>query len=30
LPTKYLDTVLGKTVNEDIKRGTGLNWNILK
>lgn len=30
LPTKYLDAVLGKTVNEDIKRGTGLNWNILK
>jgi sialic acid synthase SpsE len=30
LPTKYLDVVLGKTVNEDIKRGTGLNWNLLK
>jgi N-acetylneuraminate synthase len=30
LPTKYLDVVLGKTVKEDIKRGTGLNWNLLK
>lgn len=30
LPTKYLDVVLGKTVNEDIKRGTRLNWNLLK
>jgi N-acetylneuraminate synthase len=30
LPTKYLDVVLGKTVKEDIKRGTGLSWNLLK
>ena len=30
LATKYLDVVLGKTVKEDIKRGTGLNWNLLK
>lgn len=30
LPTKYLDVVLGKTVKYDIKRGTGLNWNLLK
>ena len=30
LPTKYLDLVLGRTVKEDIKRGTGLNWNLLK
>jgi pseudaminic acid synthase len=30
LPTKYLDVVLGKTVRQDIKRGTGLSWNFLK
>lgn len=30
LPTKYLDVVLGKTVKEDIKRGTGLSWDLLK
>lgn len=30
LPTKYLDVVLGKTVKEDVKRGTGLSWNLLK
>jgi len=30
LPTKYLDVVLGKTLKQDVKRGTGLNWNLLK
>lgn len=29
LATKYFDTVLGKTVNKEVKRGTGLNWNML-
>ena len=29
LPTKYLEVVLGKTVKHDVKRGTGLNWNLL-
>lgn len=30
LPIKYLDVVLGKTLKQDVKRGTGLNWNLLK
>ena len=30
LPIKYLDVVLGKTLNQDVKRGTGLNWNLVK
>jgi pseudaminic acid synthase len=29
LPTKYLDVVLGKTLKQDVKRGTALNWNLL-
>lgn len=29
LPTKYLDVVLGKTAKQDIKRGTGLRWDLL-
>jgi pseudaminic acid synthase len=29
IPTKYLEVVLGKTVKHDVKRGTGLNWNLL-
>ena len=29
LPTKYLDVVLGKKVKEDVKRGTGLRWEIV-
>jgi N-acetylneuraminate synthase len=29
LPTKYLDVVLGKTAKQDIKRGTGLGWDLL-
>ena len=30
LSTKYLDIVLGRTLRQDVKRGTGLNWNLLK
>jgi pseudaminic acid synthase len=30
LPTKYLDAVLGKTVRQDVKRGTALRWELLK
>lgn len=29
LPTKYLDVVIGKSVNRDIKRGTALSWQLL-
>jgi N-acetylneuraminate synthase len=29
LPTKYLEVVLGKTVQQDVKRGTGLAWDML-
>ncbi len=29
LPTKYLDIVLGKTVRQDVKRGTALSWGLL-
>jgi pseudaminic acid synthase len=29
LPIKYLDTVLGKCVKVDVKRGTALEWNII-
>jgi pseudaminic acid synthase len=29
LPTKYLEAVLGKTVNQDVKRGTGVTWELL-
>lgn len=29
LPTKYLEQVLGKSVNRDVKRGTGLTWELL-
>lgn len=29
LPTKYLEHVLGKTVKRDVKRGTGLSWDML-
>ncbi|MDX9713883.1 MAG: pseudaminic acid synthase [Dissulfurispiraceae bacterium] len=28
LPSKYLKIVLGKTVKQDIKRGTALNWDL--
>lgn len=29
LPTKYLEQILGKAVNHDVKRGTGLTWELL-
>ena len=29
LATKYFDVVLGKPVNQDIKRGTALSWSLL-
>lgn len=29
LPAKYLDVVLGKTVKQDVKRGTGLTWDLV-
>ena len=30
LATKYLDIVLGKSVNQDIDRGTALNWALFE
>jgi N-acetylneuraminate synthase len=30
LPTKYLEVVLGKIVQQDVKRGTGLIWDLLR
>lgn len=29
LPTKHLETVLGRTVKEDVKKGTALEWQML-
>ena len=29
LPTKYLEQVLGKTVKQDVPRGTGLSWELI-
>jgi len=29
LPTKYLDQILGKTVKQDVKRGTALGWEMV-
>jgi N-acetylneuraminate synthase len=29
LPTKYLETILGRTVTRDIKRGTAVQWRLL-
>lgn len=29
LPTKYLEQLLGKTVKQDVKRGTALNWHLI-
>ena len=29
LPTKYLDAILGKTVKQNVRRGTGLVWDLL-
>ena len=30
LPTKYLDQVLGMRVNQNVKLGTAINWQLLK
>ena len=30
LPTKYLEFVLGRTVKQDVKRGTALDWKLLE
>ncbi len=29
LPTKYLELMLGKSLNRDVKRGTALNWELI-
>jgi pseudaminic acid synthase len=29
LPTKYLDVVLGKKLNQNVKRGTPINWKLI-
>ena len=29
LPTKYLEQVLGKTVKQDVLRGTALGWGLI-
>ena len=29
LPPKYLDAILGKTVKQNVRRGTGLVWDLL-
>ena len=29
LPTKYLEMVLGKCINQDVRRGTALNWHLI-
>lgn len=29
MPTKYLEQVLGKRVSGDVKRGTGLSWDLI-
>ena len=30
LSPKYYDVVLGKKVNRDVKRGTGLGWGMIE
>lgn len=30
LPTKYLDVVLGKKLNRNVKRGTPINWDLIE
>jgi N-acetylneuraminate synthase len=30
LPTKYLEVLMGQVVKRDVKRGTGLSWEVLK
>jgi N-acetylneuraminate synthase len=29
LPTKHLEQLLGKTVKQDVRRGTALNWDLI-
>lgn len=29
LPPKYYETLLGKAVNKDVKRGTAMNWDLV-
>ena len=29
LPTKYIEILLGKTINRDVPRGTALHWDLL-
>lgn len=29
LPPKYLEVVLGKTVKQDVRRGTALCWDLI-
>jgi N-acetylneuraminate synthase len=29
LPTKYFEQVLGKTVKQDVQRGTALSWGLI-
>ena len=29
LPTKYLELLIGKTVNQHVKRGTALSWHLI-
>lgn len=29
MPTKYLDVILGKTIRQDVKRGTALSWSLI-
>jgi N-acetylneuraminate synthase len=29
LPPKYFDILIGKKVNKDVKKGTGMSWEIL-
>jgi len=30
LPPKYLEILMGKTLNQDVVRGTPLQWDLLK
>jgi len=30
MPTKYLEMVLGKSINQDVQRGTALKWELIK
>ena len=29
LPPKFYDVLLGKTVNQDIEKGTAMKWNFI-